>query len=100
MAKELHGPAEAPNAVEARDDSQLLLTIVISINNFLVRLHDVLHFPTFSTSLFSIKEHVQYNSCSFQVESIFFSPQRNPKIKNIQACCCFNYSLHKIYSMN
>ena len=44
-------------------------TIVISINNFTVRLQNVLYVPSLSTNLFSIKEHVQYDKCSMHIEN-------------------------------
>ena len=43
-------------------------SIIFSINSFIVRLHNVLYVPTLSTSLFSVKEHAQYDGCSLRIE--------------------------------
>ena len=43
-------------------------SILFSINDFAVRLHNVLYVPTLSTSLFSIKEHAQYQQCSVRIQ--------------------------------
>ena len=44
-------------------------TIFFSLNDFIIRLHNILYVPSLSTSLFSVKEHTtQYEKCSLKIE--------------------------------
>ena len=44
-------------------------SVLLNINNYILRLQNVLYVPSLSTSLFSLKEHAQYANCSIRIEN-------------------------------